>query len=358
MKAKTMPPATSLLSIRFAALHLILLPGIMLFHSATFAQQPTVTQEVNNGAVAPADGAEQLPLWPDGHPEPRVPIDPPERRETAADGLTRRFNVSNPRLIIHRPDDSRRQTDGKRTTAIIVAPGGGFGRLSDEHEGLDVCRWLTSKGVTAIQLVYRTPTSTHATPFTGPVQDLQKALIEIRLHADKLNIDPENVGVMGFSAGGQTALIAAYGDLLIPELTAQIGRKENDTQKEPFRPDFLMLIYPYQVLGHGEKQIAGDGANGEKTTRLRPEVHPDQAHIPTFIAQSSDDQASAPEGSIQLYLELRKRGIPAELHLYESGGHGFGMRPRNAGNGAHDWSGRAELWLRMHEWMPSSRETK
>ncbi|MBL8820403.1 MAG: alpha/beta hydrolase [Planctomyces sp.] len=351
-----MSSATSLQRIRSAAVHSILLPGIMLIHPATFAQQPqTVSQEVTNAATAPADGTEQLQLWPDGHPEPRVPIDPPERRETAADGLTRRFNVSNPRLIIHRPQKVLPANDSRRTTAIIVAPGGGFGRLSDEHEGLDVCRWLTSRGVTAIQLVYRTPTSRHPTPFTGPVQDLQKALIEVRKNAEGLNIDPENVGVMGFSAGGQTALIAAYGDPLIPEQTSQ---KENDTQHEPFRPDFLMLIYPYQVLGHAEKQIAGDGATGETTTRLRPEVHPDQAHIPTFIAQSSDDQASAPEGSIQLYLELRKRGIPAELHLYESGGHGFGMRPRNAGNGAHDWSGRAEVWLRMHEWMPSSQETK
>lgn len=277
---------------------------------------------------------QEIRLWDSTPPQPTVPSEPPEKQETGPDGLTRRFNVSVPRLFVHPPQYSSitdsTSTDPKRdpATVVIVVPGGGFARLADEHEGSDVCRWLSSRGIMAFQLAYRTPTAKHERPFQAPVQDLQRAVELIRSRATEFGVNPNAIGILGFSAGGQTAAIASYGEPLIAS--------EHPHNQQP---NFLMLVYPYQLLG-------SDGMT------LREELQLDSARIPVWIAQSSDDKASAPEGSIQMYLGLKARNIPAELHLYELGGHGFGMRPRPNANGSQDWSGRAEVWMTMHGWMP------
>ena len=148
----------------------------------------------------------EIVLWPDGHPEPKVSPEPAENQQTGPDGLTRRFNVSVPRLFVHQPEE-----DKATRAAMIVVPGGGFGRMADEHEGSDVCRWLNEHGVTAFQLAYRTPTNKHSNPVEGPAQDLQQSIRQVRENAVMLNVDPDRLGVIGFSAGGQTALVATAG---------------------------------------------------------------------------------------------------------------------------------------------------
>jgi acetyl esterase/lipase len=271
--------------------------------------------------LANADDPSELIIWPNGHPEPKVSAEPAEALVKGPDGLTRRFNVSSPRLFVYRP--AKEIATG---AAIIVVPGGGFGRLSDEHEGSDVCRWLASLGIVSIELAYRTPTNKHANPVEGPAQDLQQAFLTVRDQAEELKIDPQKVGVMGFSAGGQTALVAMAGKKVI----------SFDGDPQRIRPNLALLIYPYQVMN-------------SDATAIRADVDLGSALPPVFIAQSLDDKASPPQGSAMLLIELVKRQIPAELHIYETGGHGFGMRHRTPPPGARDWSDRAAVWLRLHQ---------
>jgi dienelactone hydrolase len=277
--------------------------------------------------MASADDPTELIIWPNGHPEPKVSADPPEELVKGPDGLTRRFNVSTPRLFVYPP--AKEIATG---AAIIVVPGGGFGRLSDEHEGSDVCRWLASLGIVSIELAYRTPTNKHANPVEGPAQDLQQALLTVRDKAKELIIDPDKVGVMGFSAGGQTALVAMAGKKLI----------SFDGDPRRIRPNLALLIYPYQVMN-------------SEATAIRADVDLDSGLPPVFMAQSLDDKASPPQGSAMLLMELVKRQIPTELHIYETGGHGFGMRHRTPPPGARDWSERAAVWLRLHKFAAEPR---
>jgi acetyl esterase/lipase len=264
-----------------------------------------------------ADDRTEVRLWPDGVPEPRVAPVPPEELQTGKDGLTRRFNVSEPRLFVHPP-----ATPGSAGAAILIVPGGGFARLADEHEGSEVARWLAEQGITAFQLAYRTPTNQAANPVLGPAQDVQKAVSEIRARAGDWNLDPAKIGVIGFSAGGQAALVATGSPpLFLTELT-----------REDLQPNALILVYPWQVRRPG-------------TDALRDDVNLDPSFPPVLIAQAADDKSSDPLGSLLLFQELFRRGRSVELHVYENGGHGFGMRPRPNAPGTGDWPHRVIDWL-------------
>jgi acetyl esterase/lipase len=264
----------------------------------------------------------EILLWPQGMPEPVVPADPPEKSERGQDGIVRRTNVSKPRLFVYEPAAGVTRTGA----AAIVVPGGGFGVLADEHEGSEAAEWLAQHGIVAFQLAHRAPTNKHATPNAGPVQDLQKAVIEVRRHAAEFKVDPKKVGVLGFSAGGQVTLIAASNERRFPAEGTTVSHK----------PDFMLVIYPYQIYDTASKA-------------LRPEIHVDAGFPPTFIAQMGDDTGSLPQGSTLLYLALVDRKVPAEIHIYEKGGHGFGMRSRSGATGPTDWQSRAIDWLKLHD---------
>jgi acetyl esterase/lipase len=278
--------------------------------------------------VWPAMGAAadlpEIVLWPEGMPEPVVPADPAEINELGADGISRRSNVSRPRLIVHRPAKDVKPSKA----AVIVVPGGGFGKLADGHEGAEACQWLAGQGVVAFQLVHRTPTNKHAEPHAGPVQDLQKGLIEVRRRAEEFGVDPQQIGVLGFSAGGQVTLIAATNE-------PKFSRGPDNVSS---KPDFLLLLYAWKIYDPATKA-------------LRREIQLDAGLPPTFIAQMGDDAGSLPQGSTLLYLELVNRKIPAELHIYEKGGHGFGMRSRPNVTGPTDWTSRASDWLKLHSYV-------
>jgi acetyl esterase/lipase len=265
--------------------------------------------------AAPAE----IALWPEGMPDPVVPASPAEIAEKRPDGIALRTNISKPRLVVYPALDKTKATGA----AIIVVPGGGFGRLADGHEGSEACEWLAKCGVTSFLLLHRTPTDKHPEPSTGPVQDLQKAIIEVRKRAKDLAVDPAKIGVLGFSAGGQVTVIAATNEPKFPKAATDSAK-----------PDFLLLLYPYKIYDPAAKA-------------LRADIHPDFGLPPTFIAQSTDDGASLPQGSTLLYLELINRKVPAELHMYATGGHGFGMRPRAGATGPTDWPSRALDWLKL-----------
>jgi acetyl esterase/lipase len=263
----------------------------------------------------------EIVLWPQGTPEPVVAADAPEKSERGKDGIVRHTNISRPRLSVYEPP-----ADVKRTgAAVIVVPGGGFGMLADEHEGSEAAEWLAQHGIVAFLLAHRTPTNKHTAPHAGPVQDLQKAVIEVRRRAAEYQVDPKKVGVLGFSAGGQVALIAATNERKFP----------GEAATESHKPDFLLVIYPYQIYD-------------TVTKSLRAEIHVDAGLPPTFIAQMGDDTGSLAQGSTLLYLDLVNRKVPAEIHIYEKGGHGFGMRARPGATGPTDWQLRAVDWLKLH----------
>ena len=270
--------------------------------------------------AAPAAALLEIPLWPQGMPEPVVPANPPERIEKGPDGTARRYDVSQPRLFVHEPPAGVKRTGA----AAIVVPGGGFSRLADEHEGSEACVWLAKQGIVAFQLAHRTPTTKHKEPHAGPAQDVQRAVSLVRSRAAEFKVEANRIGVLGFSAGGQVTLIAATNERLFP-----------DPQPAPsHRPDFLLLVYAYKIY---------DPA----TQAIRADIKLAAGLPPTFIAQAGDDTGSLPQGSTLLYLDLINRKTPAELHIYEKGGHGFGMRPRPNATGPTDWPLRAADWLRL-----------
>ncbi|MCX7430278.1 MAG: alpha/beta hydrolase [Planctomycetia bacterium] len=262
----------------------------------------------------------EIPLWPEGVPELRVPAEPAEKVEIGKDGISRRSNVSNPRLVVY---DIPRADPAKLRSAVIVIPGGGFGILADQHEGSDICRWFSERGFVAFLLLHRVPTNKFENPNAGPVLDAQKAVHEVRRRADEYHLDPQKIALLGFSAGGQTALVAA----------ANPPRFDPAAAAGSARPDAVVLIYPWKVGGPDGKGVRSD-------------VTIDAGTPPMFIAQASNDPASLPQSAAALYLALLEAKVPAELHIYEAGGHGFGMQKRDNAAGTSDWPNRALDWLR------------
>ena len=272
--------------------------------------------------VVSAAEPREIPLWPEGVPEPRVPAEPAEKVEIGKDGISRRSNVSNPRLVVY---DIPRTDPAKPRSGVIVIPGGGFSILADEHEGSDICRWFNERGFVAFLLLHRVPTGKLENPNAGPVLDAQKAVHEVRRRAGEYQLDPQEIALLGFSAGGQTALVAA----------ANPPRFEPAAAAGSARPDAVVLIYPWKVGG-----VDGKGVRGDVTI--------DAGTPPIFIAQASNDPASLPQSAAALYLALLEAKVPAELHIYEAGGHGFGMQKRDNAAGTSDWPNRAIDWLRGH----------
>ena len=279
-------------------------------------------------AWQPAPGHTQLPLWPALPPDARRAAVPAESATLVQAHLvagrqwTYVSNVSRPTLTVYSPD-------GNNTgAAVLVFPGGGYNILAIDLEGTEACDWLTSKGITCVLLKYRVPCAK-----TGPyrncltaLQDAQRAMGLVRLHAAEWHIDPHKIGVLGFSAGGHmvAAISTHFARRLYPVVDA--------ADAESCRPDFAIALYPGHIAVP-ERQFAQNP--DIKVTRRTP---------PTFIVQAEDDPVDPVENSIVYHAALRKAGVPVELHLYAKGGHAFGLRPTSAAITA--WPELAEQWLR------------
>lgn len=234
--------------------------------------------------------------------------------------ILRLTNIAEPRLEFYLP---AKNNGG----AVIIVPGGGFGILASGHEGAELAVWFRERGFVAAVLQHRCPTNKLPQPWEFPAQDAQRAVSLVRARAAELGVPADRVGLFGFSAGGQVALIAATND------EARLYPAADEIDRASCRPDFLMLCYPWKILAD------------HSLTALKPEVRISAKSPPTFIAQANDDKGSLAEGSALAFLALRKAGVPAELHIYSTGGHGFGLRP-NETQAPGDWPGRLELWLR------------
>lgn len=215
-------------------------------------------------------------------------------------------------------------------TAILILPGGGFGKVVPDKEGSEAAPWLNDLGISVFVLRYRTNEVTPKTEaaWKRPLQDAQRALRLIRARAGDWQINPDRVGVLGFSAGGQVASIlhtakdvAAYQPL-------------DEIDQHSASPSFSLLIYPWNVLQKGTQQ-------------LLPEIQVDASVPPAFLVHTHDDRSSS-VGAVLIYAALRQHNVPAELHVYANGGHGYGMRPV-VGSEIGTWPDRATAWLKLRQ---------
>ena len=272
--------------------------------------------------LAPASRAADpltLDVWPGG----KAPGNAGPAVDEKWDGK-KVTNVTRPTLTVFRPDK-----DKDVGAAVIVCPGGGYKSLMMDYEGEDVARWLTTLGVTGIVLKYRLP-APEGTPRWAPaLQDAQRSVSLVRSKAAEWGIDPQRIGVLGFSAGGHlSAAVSTNFDKRTYDAV-------DDVDKSSCRPDFAVLVYPGGVL---EK-----GADGKPTEKLSAEVRVTPQTPPAFIVMADNDPVN-PVNAVTYYLALKHAGVPAELHVYSAGGHGFGIKKTD--KPAATWPERCAEWMR------------
>ncbi len=296
-----------------------------------------------SSAWQPSPGHTQLPLWPAAPPDAR-PDTAPETAETTNDqqslvaGRPWVFvnSVSRPTITVYSP------TASNTGAAVVVFPGGGYQILAIDLEGTEVCDWLTARGITCVLLKYRVPGyPSKPTENSGPypkfpmaLEDAQRALGLVRLHAGEWHIDPHKIGVLGFSAGGHlvAAISTHFAQRLYPPMDA--------ADQQSCRPDFAVALYP------------GHLSLTPNTIDLNPDI---RTHItsqtpPTFLLQNEDDHVDSVEDSLSYYAALKKAGVPVEMHLYAQGGHAFGLRPTRFP--ATRWPQLVETWLKTIAMIP------
>lgn len=275
----------------------------------------------------------EIPIWSTFIPDSNLI----KGTESYNDGMV--SNVSHPTIKIFAPKGM------KSGAAVIVFPGGGYNKLAIDLEGSEICRWLASIGVTGILLKYRVPATgphydAHCDCEKDPIrplalQDAQRALGLVRFHAKKWNIDPNKVGVMGFSAGGH----------LVADISTNYRKRayspmdEND--KVSCRPDFGIAMYPGHMTFHTEKPY-----------ELNRTLPVDSNTPPMFLLQAGNDPIDSIQNSLVYYIALKKAGVPAEYHIYAEGGHAFGLNesaqkiPNWSELPIADWEKLVERWLR------------
>lgn len=269
--------------------------------------------------VAAAEPKTEL-LWPDGAPG-AVGVEPKDQ----------------PKLIIYLP-----KADKANGASIVICPGGGYGHLAMGHEGHDIAKWMNSLGVTAFICDYRHRGKGYGHP--APLQDAQRALRIVRARAESFRVDPERIGIIGFSAGGHLASTAA---------THFDNGDENASdpiERASCRPAFAILCYPVVALDEpythigSLRNLLGSDADPKLVRSLSNEKQVNSKTPPTFLWHTSDDRVVPPENSVHFYLALVKAKVPAELHIYEHGRHGLGLAGDDPA--VSSWPRRCEDWLR------------
>jgi acetyl esterase/lipase len=238
-------------------------------------------------------------------------------------------------------------------TSVVICPGGGYSHLSINKEGYKIANWLNSLGISAFVLKYRMPSDlTMKDKTIGPLQDAQEALRMVRRNAEKWKLDPNKIGIMGFSAGGHLA------STLSTQFNEKVYVPADNTSA---RPDFSILMYPVISMQDGithkgsKESLLGKNATIELIDKYSNEKHVDNTTPKTFIVHATDDKSVPVENSINYYLALKKNQIPVEMHLYENGGHGFGLGTDGTNK---NWSKACEKWLISNGFIPADLGTK
>ena len=283
-------------------------------------------------AWQPSPGHTQVPIWPATVPAGRSAPDS-ESIATAPNLVAGKpwvyvRNVSRPTLTVYSPK-------GKNTgAAVVVFPGGGYQILAIDLEGTEVCDWLTSKGITCVLLKYRVPNSGPSwdqgcgcdlnTRSSRPLEDAQRTVGLVRLHAAEWHVDPHKIGVLGFSAGGH--LVAAVST----HFDRRVYTALDAADQESCRPDFAVALYPGHLFDYSEDELYAD-------------IHVTRNTPPTFLLHAENDNVDGVTNSLSYYTALKDAGVPTELHLYAEGRHAFGLRRTTFPITA--WPRLVETWL-------------
>ena len=259
-------------------------------------------------------------LWPEGN----VPGLADGEKEEIVDEMDDRIGnrvtkVTRPKITVYKPD-----AEIDTGAAVVICPGGGYHILAYDLEGVEVAQWLNKIGVTGVVLHYRVPRAQQGEVYENPLSDAQRAIRLTRQMSKEWKIDPKKIGILGFSAGGNLAAITS---------NAEDANYEpiDDADALSARPDFSLLIYPaYLNKKDADTELAAEVAVDEKTP-------------PAFLVHTSDDRISS-TGSVAYYLGLKRLNIPAEMHIFTSGGHGYGLRPTE--KPVTHWPELATGWLK------------
>jgi len=272
----------------------------------------------------------RLKVWPSGPPSGNGITTPEETLEGG-----RIANVSEAEIFTYLPDKEKRSG-----LAVVICPGGGYRYLAMQHEGHELARWLADRGIAGVVLKYRMPNGHPAVPG----DDARRALRIVRSEAAQWGIDPSKVGIAGSSAGGHLAATVST--------RFDGGNTSSADPVESFssRPDFTLLLYPVismkEELTHlgSRKNLLGEGLHPDLAALYSNEMQVDKQTPPAFIVLADNDKTVAPGNSVLYYDALKSCGIPAEMHLFALGGHGFGMRKNNLP--ADQWPELFVGWLK------------
>jgi acetyl esterase/lipase len=281
----------------------------------------------------------KMKVWPDGAPESNGITTPEEISDNGSIA-----NVSEAEIFCFLP-----KKEINTGVAVVICPGGGYARLAMNHEGYDLARWLAERGIAGIVLKYRMPNG-HS---KVPSDDARRALRMVRANAEKWGIDPTKIGIAGSSAGGHLAATVGTkfdsGDAASLDPLARMSS----------RPDFMLLLYPvitmkedFTHLG-SRKNMLGEGNNLNLIRLYSNELNVTKETPPTFIVLADNDTGVVPRNSIEFYSALKANQLPAEMHIFAEGGHGFGMRKNNIP--ADKWPFLFLDWLKTILIYPGNR---
>lgn len=304
---------------------LVVLAGAFCCALPTFAQTSVAIPVTESSDWQPPADKPTLKLWPEGAPGPQTATEAEHDATKPTDPLImgrvliHLADVSDPTITLYAAPAAKNSG-----AAVVVFPGGGYNILAIDLEGTEVCDWLNSIGVNCVLLKYRVPNTGPYPKSAAALQDAQRAMGMVRAHATEWKIDPKRIGVLGFSAGGHlaAALSTHFDERLYPAVDV--------ADQQSCKPDFAIVIYP------GYLSIA------EKDFAFNPDIPVTVSVPPTFLVQAEDDPVHV-ENAVDYFLQLKKAGVPAELHVYATGGHGYGLRP--GPDPVTQWPEAATRWL-------------
>jgi len=269
-----------------------------------------------------ADTHKVIPLWTDGAP-----------------GAKGSEDGDKPTLTIYLP--AKEKATG---AAVVICPGGGYGHLAMDHEGHQIAQWLNSFGVAGFILQYRHSKRGAGYGHPVPLQDAQRAVRMVRSRAEEWKVDPARIGILGFSAGGHLASSAGT------HFQNRYSDAKDSIDKVSCRPDFMVLIYPVisftESFTHkgSRRNLLGSNPDRKLIESMSNERQVTPETPPTFLVHGNDDKGVPPENSIFFYLALRKAKVPAEMHIYENGRHGFGLGKQFGP--VSSWPLRCQKWMK------------
>jgi acetyl esterase/lipase len=281
----------------------------------------------------------EMPLYPNGVPN-SISVPNTQKSETDKNGILRISEVTVPSLTVYAPEKGK-----ANGTSVIVCPGGGYWILAASHEGSDVAREFNKLGVTAFVLKYRIPNEKAQIDRTiAPLQDAQQAIRMVRKEALKFGVNPNRIGIMGFSAGGHLAATAST------HYVKPVGENADETN---VRPDFSILVYPVITMKEFGHRGSADQLIGKTPTPDMVELYSNETQVtkdtpPVMLVHAGDDMAVPVKNSLSYYEACQKNGVSASLVIYPKGGHGFGMNNKTT---KEKWMDNVKNWMESMGWL-------